>query len=201
MTRPTTASPRNSSDSLSTTPPVTSSCARDRCVRACSSSVRSTKRWPMRASSAAKPSPWLGSSPRVAGSSRRLSTSRRAASATAAGTATAMSSPPVDVDGTIAQTLSGETIASKPCAWSRPRTIEASTADRVRKTTAGSIMRASPSPRPPAPRLRSSRRSASCRRADRRSRRGPRRRGRCARAGRPIPARRAPRRARAAAPR
>ena len=39
MTRPTTASPRNSSDSLSTTPPVTSSCARDRCVRACSSSV------------------------------------------------------------------------------------------------------------------------------------------------------------------
>ena len=57
-----------------------------------------------------------------------------------------MSSAPVDDDGTIAQTLSGETIASKPCAWSRPRTIEASTADRVRKTTSGSIMPAPPSP-------------------------------------------------------
>ena len=36
-TRPSTASPRNSSDSLSKTPPLASSCARDLCVSACSS--------------------------------------------------------------------------------------------------------------------------------------------------------------------
>ena len=41
---PSTASPRNSSDSLSATPPVTSSLARDRCVSACSRRPRSRKR-------------------------------------------------------------------------------------------------------------------------------------------------------------
>jgi hypothetical protein len=37
MAKPSTASPRNSSDSLSKTPPLTSSFARDVCVSACSS--------------------------------------------------------------------------------------------------------------------------------------------------------------------
>ena len=179
ITNPSTASPRNSSDSLSRTPPLASSCARERCVRACSSNPRSRKRYPS-ASSTARNSSRM----RVRRSETCCPNSairRRARRACSPRTVSRTSPSPPTARGKMAWGAPDEAVASMPRVSRSPMTTSASIVDWVRNTTWGSESVTGGSE---ATEGRADRRPGagrwSCRRAARRTRRTPRLRPECA---------------------
>ena len=136
MTKPSTASPRNSSDSLSMTPPDASSCARDRCVSACSSR-------PSRGSGSRCRS---SSGPRVSAQSPNFGGGGLVEVAAQSDRAPAPPIPPARSRETPSDRIARETptatsadptFASIPWASSRPRTTSASIDEWVRKMIDG----------------------------------------------------------------
>ena len=196
MTKPSTASPRNSSDSLSITPPLTSSLARDG-VR---QRVLEQAAVAEAVADAASSGPNSSRAPDAArgSSSRWLSMMRARPRPSSAPTAMRTSPRPLTVTGNT-RVAHRRRADGMPCASSRPRTIWPRRRTSAEDDDARIDVRGSRSARGPhgrrRPRQSSTSAPSSCRRAAARRPRTPSPRAARARGARRRPGRRAPRRA------